>query len=162
VETRFCTQCGTKLKPGARFCTACGAQIEQAPSSTRNKRRGKKGRRAARRQTTSPVIPILAGSVLLILAGILIFFSLNRSGPALSEVPDVHDEQGIPYPETPRISLTEAKARYDAGTAIFVDVRSRGEYETAHIINAISLPLADLDRRYRELPKDAEIITYCT
>ncbi|MGA9348132.1 MAG: rhodanese-like domain-containing protein [Anaerolineae bacterium] len=66
----------------------------------------------------------------------------------------------VSYPEVPRISLAEAKARYDAGTALFVDVRAQEEYDTAHIPNAISLPLADLEARYQELPQDAEIITY--
>lgn len=95
----------------------------------------------------------------------LIFYS-DRAAPAptpaASTLPDSHDEEGVPYPEVPRIPLAEAKARYDAGTALFVDVRSQGEYETAHIRNAISLPLANLDARYQELPRDAEIITYCT
>jgi rhodanese-related sulfurtransferase len=60
----------------------------------------------------------------------------------------------------PRISLAEAQARYDDGTALFVDVRGQEEYDTAHIPDAISLPLADLEARYQELPQDAEIITY--
>jgi len=66
----------------------------------------------------------------------------------------------IPYPEVPRISASEAKARYDTGTTLFVDVRAQEEYDTAHIPNAILLPMADLEARYQELPQDAEIITY--
>ncbi len=101
------------------------------------------------------------GGVLIVLAAAL-FFGLNRSTPASTELPDYHDETGIPYPEVPRITPAEAKAKYDAGTALFVDVRSLGEYETAHIPNAISLPLTELEARYQELPRDAEIIIYCT
>jgi len=41
-----------------------------------------------------------------------------------------------------------------------VDVRAQEEYDTAHIPNAILLPMADLEARYQELPQDAEIITY--
>ena len=162
MTTQYCTQCGSKLKPGARFCTACGAQVEQASSQVRTRPRGKKGRHTARRWSISPAVLALAGGVLLILAGILIFSNLNRSSPDVSSIPDIHDEQGIPYPEVPRISVTEAMARYDAGTALFVDVRSQGEYDTAHVANALSLPLADMEARYQELPKDARIITYCT
>ena len=66
----------------------------------------------------------------------------------------------IPNPEVPRIPLAEAKDRYDGGTALFVDTRSQEAYESAHISTAISLPLADLEARYGELPQDAEIITY--
>lgn len=98
----------------------------------------------------------------MLLAGLLFVLNPGGPGPAASTLPDSHDEQGIPNPEVPRIPLAEAKTRHDVGTALFVDVRTQGEYDTAHIANAISLPLDDLQVRYRELPGDAEIITYCT
>jgi 3-mercaptopyruvate sulfurtransferase SseA len=87
------------------------------------------------------------------------------SSPAtpVSTAPQAESSQQageIPYPEVPRIPLAEAKAQYDGGTALFVDTRSQEAYESAHISTAISLPLADLEARYGELPQDAEIITY--
>jgi 3-mercaptopyruvate sulfurtransferase SseA len=94
--------------------------------------------------------------------------SRSATPPPATQLPTVpqsetgHEASEIPYPEVPRISPAEVRARYEAGTALFVDVRSEGEYETAHIPNAIPLSLADLETRYRELPRDAEIITYCT
>jgi 3-mercaptopyruvate sulfurtransferase SseA len=97
-----------------------------------------------------------------LLIGALALFNTDRPSSTAGALPDSHNEEGIPYPEVPRLPLEEAKARFEAGTAIFVDVRSRGAYERAHIANAISLPLADLQARYRELPRDAEILTYCT
>jgi len=102
------------------------------------------------------------GGALLLLVGVVFVLNQGRSGSTAATLSDSHDEQGIPYPEVPRISLAETRARYDAGTALFMDVRSQGEYDTAHIPDAISLPLANLDARYQELPRDAEIITYCT
>ncbi|HEY66148.1 MAG TPA: zinc-ribbon domain-containing protein [Caldilineae bacterium] len=161
MGTRYCTQCGAELKPGVRFCTTCGAKVKQGLSRSRSKPHGKSRRRATRRSPSFTYLALGVG-VLVILIGVLIAINTSRSTPLASEIPDIHDESGIPYPDVPRISVEEAKARYDAGTAIFVDVRSVGEYETAHIPNAVSLPLADLEARYQELPRDAEIITYCT
>jgi rhodanese-related sulfurtransferase/DNA-binding transcriptional ArsR family regulator len=42
-----------------------------------------------------------------------------------------------------------------------VDVRPAEEYQAGHIPGALSLPVAELKRRLRELPKDREVIAYC-
>jgi rhodanese-related sulfurtransferase len=42
-----------------------------------------------------------------------------------------------------------------------VDVRPTDEYEAGHIPGAVSLPVSDLRRRLRELPKNREVIAYC-
>jgi 3-mercaptopyruvate sulfurtransferase SseA len=110
--------------------------------------------RAQRRRIITPGPPALLG-----LAVVVFLFGLDRTAPSSTSPPDSHDAQGLPYPQVPHIPLAEAKARYDAGTALFVDVRSRGEYETTHIPDATWLPLTDLDTRYQELPREAEIIT---
>ena len=163
MKTQLCVKCGAKLPAGARFCSKCGARFSQPATATRTRknppaRKYKKRRREPRR---GPLLALVGGG-LLIVASALLALKLNRPAPVTSSVPDSHSEEGIPYPQVPRILPVEARARYDAGTAIFVDVRTQGEFETAHIPNAISLPLADLDARYRELPREAEIITYCT
>ncbi len=162
MKTQSCTQCGAKLSPDDRSCTTCGAKVQRPVSRSRSKRRGGTSRRKQRRWPFGLGVWALGGGVLLLLAGLLFVLNPGRPGPAASTLPDSHDEQGIPNPEVPRIPLAEAKTRHDAGTALFVDVRTQGEYDTAHIANAISLPLTDLQARYRELPRDAEIITYCT
>ena len=109
---------------------------------------------------------LLGGVILLILAGGLAIYTTSRPPAAptldISQIPDYHDEQGIPYPDIPRITVQEARAKFDAGTAIFVDVRSRDEYQARHIPGAISMPIEEIPARYNELPKDAEILLYCT
>lgn len=62
----------------------------------------------------------------------------------------------------PRISLADAKARFDAGSALFLDVRSQEAYESAHIQGAIPIPLTEVEARMDELPDDRFIITYCS
>jgi rhodanese-related sulfurtransferase/DNA-binding transcriptional ArsR family regulator len=42
-----------------------------------------------------------------------------------------------------------------------IDVRPAEEYEAGHIPGAVSVPVTELKRRLRELPKKHEIIAYC-
>lgn len=67
-----------------------------------------------------------------------------------------------PAAEAPRISPADAKKALDSGKAILVDVRSAMSYEQEHAKGSISLPLSDLPGRMGELPKDKQIIAYCT
>jgi rhodanese-related sulfurtransferase/DNA-binding transcriptional ArsR family regulator len=59
------------------------------------------------------------------------------------------------------VSQAELLSRARSGTATLVDVRPAEEYRAGHLPNAISIPLADLERRIKELPRDSEIIAYC-
>lgn len=42
-----------------------------------------------------------------------------------------------------------------------IDVRPREEYVAGHIPGAISMPLADLSKRIRALPKRRDVVAYC-
>lgn len=46
-------------------------------------------------------------------------------------------------------------------TIVVLDVRETAEFAFNHIPNAISIPLGELDNRYGELSKDAEICVVC-
>ena len=47
------------------------------------------------------------------------------------------------------------------GEVIVIDVRPLAEYEAAHLPFARSLPLAEIERRLSELPRDKDIVAYC-
>jgi len=60
------------------------------------------------------------------------------------------------------ISAEELVARLKGGEPlVVVDVRPAAEYAAAHISGAVSIPLPELERRLRELPRDREIVAYC-
>lgn len=61
------------------------------------------------------------------------------------------------------IQPSEAKEMIDDGTVTVVDVRTQGEYEDAHIENAVLVPLDTIgDADVTALPdKDATLIVYC-
>ncbi len=59
------------------------------------------------------------------------------------------------------VSREELLARMRSGSVVVIDVRPRAEYEASHIEGAISMPLAELPRRIRELKARKEVIAYC-
>jgi rhodanese-related sulfurtransferase/biotin operon repressor len=44
---------------------------------------------------------------------------------------------------------------------IVLDVRPREEYDSAHVPGAVSIPVAELRRRLKEVPRDREVVAYC-
>jgi predicted sulfurtransferase len=73
-----------------------------------------------------------------------------------SEVPQTKDQ-------VPRISPREVQNRIDGGEPILiVDSRSADSYAKSHIAGAISVPLNEVESRLAELPRDQEIVFYCT
>src|ERR1051325_1574391 len=59
------------------------------------------------------------------------------------------------------VSRTELLDRLRAGTATVLDVRPEDEFQHGHLPGALNIPLAQLERRLRELPPDREIVAYC-
>ena len=47
------------------------------------------------------------------------------------------------------------------GVATVLDVRPKEEYMAGHISGAISIPLGELQKRLKDLPRDQEIVAYC-
>ncbi|MCR4338739.1 MAG: metalloregulator ArsR/SmtB family transcription factor [Gemmatimonadaceae bacterium] len=51
--------------------------------------------------------------------------------------------------------------RARAGTVLVVDVRPEEEYLAGHIPGAVSIPLAELERRVSGIPADKDVVAYC-
>lgn len=63
--------------------------------------------------------------------------------------------------EVEEISREELLRRTASGRVTVIDVRPAGEYAAGHIPGAVSIPIAQLERRLAELPPDAEAVAYC-
>lgn len=73
------------------------------------------------------------------------------------------EEAILPYdPEENAILPNELKQMIDAGRDfVLLDVREAWEYQLVHIDGAVSIPLGELPRRFRELSLVDEIVVYC-
>ena len=62
--------------------------------------------------------------------------------------------------------LALGKQLYDSGRFVFVDARSRQDYEEGHIKGAVSLPVGEFDAQIEAFlernPPETAIITYCS
>jgi len=83
------------------------------------------------------------------------------SADMLDDIPTVGTSR-IPYPNIKRVSVEDAKAAYDAKSAIFVDSRGELYFDSGHIPGAIPMTDQDLAARIGDLDRNAWIITYCT
>ena len=51
--------------------------------------------------------------------------------------------------------------RVKQGEVTVLDVRPSEEYRAGHIPGAVSIPLAELKARFKELPKSRDVVAYC-
>jgi ArsR family transcriptional regulator len=59
------------------------------------------------------------------------------------------------------VSRKELLRRIRDGLVTLIDTRPEEEFSAGHLPGAISLPLSELKRRLRDLPRDQEIVAYC-
>jgi hypothetical protein len=126
------------------------------------------GRRASRQQRGTVSVVLGGLAVVAVLVAVLVLNGqrdariASAASAATATASAAASTSSVPHPTVPRISPPDAKARWDTGAAIFVDVRSAESFKESHIRNARLLPVAEIESRYAELPRDAEIILYCT
>ena len=105
---------------------------------------------------------------LILIGGALIVFPLIAPAappaaltPVLLSATDIAPDS-VPFPGVIRVTVGNARAAQESNQAVFVDVRSAGQYAQSHISGALSIPLNEFESRLSELNKDQWIITYCT
>jgi len=114
--------------------------MDSKNSKTRSTRK-----KISRQKKNIPSWILIAGS--LVVLGVVLIFIFNgskNSTPALSQ----------------EISVIDAYELYQTGV-LFVDVREKDEWEQVHIPNTTHIPLGELARRQKELPKDQQIVVVC-
>lgn len=73
--------------------------------------------------------------------------------------------KGVISMKAPRITREELKRKLDAGAeVVLLDVRNLADYAASQvkIINAVRIPLDELEKRAGELDPDKEVAAYCT
>jgi rhodanese-related sulfurtransferase/DNA-binding transcriptional ArsR family regulator len=93
-------------------------------------------------------------------------FELSRSLRAVAEkrlaelerlVRDQFGDRSDPEP----VSMDELLGRARRGEVVILDTRPPLEFEAGHIAGALSVPVDELQRRLRALPKGKEYVAYC-
>jgi rhodanese-related sulfurtransferase/DNA-binding MarR family transcriptional regulator len=59
------------------------------------------------------------------------------------------------------VTIDQLIKKIDSGKVTVLDVRPESEYRQGHIANALSIPIDELSKRLKELPKRTEIVAYC-
>jgi rhodanese-related sulfurtransferase len=89
-----------------------------------------------------------------VVAGVLVG-ALAASGPALAG--------HTPGASFPTLRSDAVKRLLDVREpVVLVDMRKAPEYKAGHLPGAISLPVTELERRYREIPKSPRVVLYCS
>ena len=112
----------------------------------------------SKKKLDSSIWVILVGGLMLVIAVVILVIQTQQ--PA--QTPNSNQNSDIPYPQVERVSQQDAKAAYDAGTTVFVDVRGDDSYNLGHIPGALSIAEEEMENRFSELNPNDWIITYCT
>lgn len=81
-------------------------------------------------------------------------------GATAAAPPPVHGGLDPNGPQVAQISVADARARFDAGSAIFIDVRTGSDYAASRIPGALTITSRELEERLKGMPEGAVIIAY--
>jgi predicted sulfurtransferase len=92
--------------------------------------------------------------------------AVNPNGPPVQLIPAQVNAPLQPQTDTSldaakRIPRAEAMKMVQQHKAVYIDVRSKEQYDIAHIPGAINIPLQELPNRWKDLPLGKYLITYC-
>lgn len=61
----------------------------------------------------------------------------------------------------PRVTLSEVSAQQRSNDKLVLDVRGEEEWSAGHLPGSLNIPIAELDRRLDEIPRDRPPIVHC-
>jgi 3-mercaptopyruvate sulfurtransferase SseA len=104
---------------------------------------------------------------ILILLVLIAFVACNSHGNANIERVVVNSPSPAHVAQQPndnvrRVTTAELDDLMKQGKVVVVDVRSKDAYDRAHITGAKLIPVTQIAERYKELPRDKMIVTYCS
>lgn len=111
---------------------------------------------AARRDGKRIFYRLADGSVLALLAALRACAERNRA-----EVRQIVCDYFQRLDALEPVSRKELLQRLKRRDVTVLDVRPPDEFALGHLPGAINIPLADLERRLKEVPKRREIVAYC-
>lgn len=141
-------------KPVEVLAERTGLSLANASQHLQQLRRG--GLVAARREGKHVLYRLANGPVIETVAALR-----NLAESNMAEVRDTLATYFNRIDAMEPIAHAELAKRLKDGTVTLLDVRPEDEYAAGHIAGALHLPLADLKKRLRQLPKTKEVVAYC-
>lgn len=94
------------------------------------------------RKPVWPILLMLAGGLLIVGAIGWTVYTAAQPAPTPTSQPAVGVEDN--YPDVPRVSVSDAAAAYENGSAVFLDVRDAASYASSHVEGALNIPVAEI------------------
>jgi len=79
----------------------------------------------------------------------------------LAEVEQVASEFAVEGATGGELPREELQRLIKKGGALLIDVRPAVEYASGHLPGAVSIPVEELPKRLKDLPRDQRIVAYC-
>jgi Rhodanese-like domain len=86
----------------------------------------------------------------------------SSSTPAATARPRITPAAPVHADGVRRITTVELQDLISKGQAYVIDVRNQASYNLGHIRGAKLIPNTEIGTRYREIPRDKTIVTYCS
>lgn len=119
----FCEKCGKEIKEGTSFCPYCGAAVKEGTANKDLMNTRNSGQTAGTQEKSNRVLPMVAGAVALLLAGIVggVFLFRGKSEKADSGTSDILLADAISAEDE---SWQELEPLYDRVEVPVIDIRA--------------------------------------
>jgi rhodanese-related sulfurtransferase/DNA-binding transcriptional ArsR family regulator len=146
------------LAQGPRSVDEVAAEIDQSVANTSHHLRAmaRAGLVTTRRDGTRIFYALASDRVAELLTAVRDVASEHVAGLERLAAAYQGEREGV---ET--VDRKELAARLKRGEVLVLDVRPEAEYAAGHIAGARSVPVTELRRHLRALPKDADVVAYC-
>lgn len=141
-------------RPVERLAELSGLSIANASQHLQHLRRA--GFIQARRDGKHVLYRLGNGPIANLLGALREYTEHNRSEIRELVADSIHHNERVEA-----ISRDELARRMRDHSVTLIDVRPRDEFELGHLPGATNIPVAELERRLAELPRDQEIVAYC-
>jgi len=146
------------LSQGPRTVEAIASQIGQSVANTSHHLQVLRGARPVEAEKVGTYVTYRLADPLVV-TFVLQLRTLAQA--RLTEIDRVHRDYLEQRGALEAVDDGELLRRVKAGAVTVIDVRPREEFVAGHIPGALSIPLSQLKRRLRDLPKHRDVVAYC-
>lgn len=135
-------------------------------AGSRSQRRPVPRRPRSRVRGAAELCGVFLGALAIVLGSAAVGIAVNHFSPRGIPVFGQGEELELPLPPgVEAMTVEQARAAWEARSAVFVDARVPEEYQASHVPGALNLPPREFEARYPDLAEQVEaasaVIVYC-